>query len=47
MTNTPENVPTKRYADPEIEPVGTDVTPTTDPTAELDADATELTGEDD
>lgn len=44
MTDTPhEAVPAQQYADAET---GTDTTPTTDPTAELDADSPALTGDD-
>lgn len=44
MTDTPhEAVPAQQYAD---ESARTDTTPTTDPTAELDADSPALTGDD-
>jgi hypothetical protein len=51
MTQTPEHLPQKRYADNEPQSageveVGTDTTPTTDPTAELTPDSPELTGDD-
>jgi hypothetical protein len=41
-TEPSSTVPTQRYTDQ-----GTSVTPTTDPTAELDADSEALTGDDD
>jgi hypothetical protein len=42
-TPQPETVSTRQYAD---ESPSTDTTPTTDPTAEVDADSPALTGDD-